>query len=889
MPVTALLDDDAVRTAAPGDRADTVVASGIGRGEPAAAPGGDRGERAAAPSGEVRIELPRYSLPDALTLQRELGIGMVLAQVLVRRGLANPDDARSFLAAADHHDPSDLAGIDGALNLIRAQIERGGRITVHGDYDVDGICATAIMVRALRALGADTDWFIPSRLDDGYGLSAVTVHRLAQRGTGLIVTVDCAITAVEEVRAARAAGVEVIVCDHHAPRADGSLPDCPIVHPALGRYPCPDLCGAGVAYKLAQALGAPTAEEDLELVALATIADLVPLRGENRRLVREGLRALSMTTRPGLRALMAVAKVDPGAIDAGTVGFRLAPRINAAGRLRRADAGVELLLCSDPVRARGIARELDELNAERRAVEQRILWEAEAQVAELEAQRPRMAYVLTGEDWHPGVVGIVASRIVERHHRPALLIAVDEANGTATGSGRSIPGFDLLGALHAVAGHLERYGGHRAAAGVTLAAAELPALAEAFEAYAASVLTADQLVPVERADAVVSGHELGLDLAEQLEALEPCGMSNPAPRLLVAGARFDDVRPMGEGRHARFTVLSGGIRARAVAFGCDGRPVARLDRPHDATFKLERNTYNGAVEPRLVLRQAQGCAPAPIERLGDPGRDGIGYLAAVLAELDTELVGGEVDARAGADAGSDVRVGRNTPTDAASAHLASDHGTGTGRIVLDRRGQSPLAVLTDAVATGTPVLAVCADVPRRLPGLAERVGGFTLASYAELGRGPQLADRFAQLVALDPPTGSEAQALLERGDGYAQLAWGPAELRFAEQMHEMEYGLRASLVALYRSLRERQRATGEELEHLLRGDGPHGRSVQLAGRLIRVLAELELVSLDRNLPILAIAGTAPTALERSPSFRVYAKRYEDGKRFLSSANPPPSG
>ncbi len=686
--------------------------------------------------GEVRIELPFYSLPDALTLQRELGVGMVLAQVLVRRGLADPADARSFLAAADRHDPSELAGIDRALDTIRAQLERGGRITVHGDYDVDGICATAIMVRALRALGADADWFIPSRLDDGYGLSETTVHRLAQRGTGLIVTVDCAITAVAEVAAARAAGIEVVVCDHHAPRADGALPDCPIVHPSLGGYPCPDLCGAGVAYKLAQALGASTAEEDLELVALATIADLVPLRGENRRLVREGLRALSMTTRPGLRALMAVAKVDPGAIDTGTVGFRLAPRINATGRLRRADAGLELLLCSDPVRARVIARELDELNADRRAVEHRILWEAEAQVAELEAQRPRMAYVLAGEDWHPGVVGIVASRIVERHHRPALLIALDESSGTATGSGRSIPGFDLLGALHAVAGHLERYGGHRAAAGVTLDAAALPALAEAFEAHAASVLTPDQLMPVERADAVVSGHELGLDLAEQLETLEPCGMSNPAPRLLVAGARFDDVRAMGEGRHARFTVLSGGIRARAVAFGCDGKPVARLDQPHDATFKLERNTYNGAVEPRLVLRHAQRCAPAPIERLSDSfDRTGDGYLAAVLAELETELDGGDGGGSAGSGGdGSGARVGRNTPIGAASAHSAPGGVPGNGRIVLDRRGQSPLAVLTDAIATGMPVLALCADVPRRLPGLADRVGGFTLASYAELGR-----------------------------------------------------------------------------------------------------------------------------------------------------------
>jgi single-stranded-DNA-specific exonuclease len=869
MAATALLRDDAV----------------------VPAPARDEGNAAAVPPSEVRIELPSYSLPGALTLTRELGIGVVLAQVLVRRGLADPDDARSFLAAADRHDPSELAGIDRALDAIRAQLKRGGRITVHGDYDVDGICATAIMVRALRALGADVDWFIPSRLDDGYGLSAATVRRLAQRGTGLIVTVDCAITAVEEVEAARAAGVEVVVCDHHAPRADGALPDCPIVHPAVGGYPCPDLCGAGVAYKLAQALGAPTAEEDLELVALATVADLVPLRGENRRLVREGLRALSMTTRPGLRALMAVAKVDPGAIDTGTVGFRLAPRINASGRLRRADAGLELLLCSDPVRARAIARELDELNAERRAVEHRILWEAEAQVAELEAQRPRMAYVLAGEDWHPGVVGIVASRIVERHHRPALLIALDQRNGTATGSGRSVPGFDLLGALHAVAGHLERYGGHRAAAGVTLDPAELPALAEAFEAHAASVLTPDQLVPVERADAVVSGHELGLDLAEQLEALEPCGISNPAPRLLVPGARFDDVRTMGEGRHARFTVLSGGIRARAVAFGCDGKPVARLDQPHDATFKLERNTYNGAVEPRLVLRHAQRCAPAPIELVvGSCERTGTGYLAAVLAELETELVGGNGSGSAGSGGdGSGARVGRNTPIGAASAHPAPGGVPRSGRTVLDRRGQSPLAVLTDAIATGTPVLALCADVPRRLPGLADRVGGFTLASYAELGRAPQLVDRFTQLVALDPPTASEGQALLERGNGYAQLAWGPAELRFAEQMHELEYGLRASLVALYRSLRERQRATGEELERLLRGDGPHGRSVQLAGRLIRVLAELELVSLDRNLPTLAIAGTAPTALEHSPSFRVYAKRYEDGKRFLSSANPPPNG
>ncbi|HEX3832198.1 MAG TPA: single-stranded-DNA-specific exonuclease RecJ [Solirubrobacteraceae bacterium] len=818
----------------------------------------DPAGEAPAPPAHPRLDLPAYALEQALALERELGIGHVLAQVLVRRGLGDPGRARDFLAADERHDPGAFTGIELALATIRTHIAAAGRIVVHGDYDVDGVCATAVMVRALRSLGADVGWFLPSRIDDGYGLSGATVERLAARGTALLITVDCAITAVEEVAGARAAGMDVVVTDHHTPRADGCLPDCPIVHPAVGDYPCAHLCGTGVAYKLAQALGAITAEEDLELVALATVADLVALQGENRRLVRAGLAALAATGKPGLRALMAVSRADPSALDASTLGFRLAPRINAAGRLHRADAGLELLLCEDPVRARAIAAELDIVNAERRAVEQRIVWEAETQVRELEAERPRSAYVLASEDWHPGVVGIVASRIVERYHRPAILIALEGTEGT--GSGRSIPGFDLLGGLHAAAGHLQRYGGHRAAAGLTIEAQGVEGFRAAFETHAAAVLTPDLLEPVERVDAVVSGSELGLGLAEELEALEPCGMGNPAPRLLVPGARFGDVRPMGEGgRHARFTVSSGGARARAVAFGCDGRVAEGPDHPLDATFRLERNAYNGAVEPRLVLRQAQPCAPAPIELLDAPGD----YLGAVLAELAAEV-------RSASAAGD------------AAAPAA-------GRTVIDRRGESPLAVLVDALATGVAVLAVCADVPRRLEGLRARVGGFVLSSYGELERQPARAAGFGRLVALDPPADAASTALLQAGAGVTLLAWGPAELRFAEQMHELEYGLRTSLVAFYRALRDRKRATGEELERLLRGDGSHARSARLAGRLIRVLAELELVSLDRELPALAIAGRAPTALERSPSFRVYAQRYEDGKRYLSSANHLPTG
>ncbi len=802
-----------------------------------------------------RLELPSYDFAAAVALERELGVSHVVSQLLVRRGLADARLALDFLDARETHHWSEFAGIESATALIRRHIDAGTRITVHGDYDVDGVCATAIMFRALRSLGANVGWFLPDRVDDGYGVAVATVQRLASRGVGLLITVDCGITAVDEVAAAGAVRMDVVVSDHHAPRADGVLPACPIVHPGVCGYPCAELCGTGVSFKLAEALGATTVDEEIELVALATVADLMPLQGENRRLVREGLAALAGTARPGLRALMTVARVDPSAISAHALAFRLAPRINAAGRLRRADAGLELLLTEDSERAREIALELDGVNTERRAVEQRITWEAEAQVAEL---GPRPAYVLWAKDWHPGVIGIVASRVVERHHRPAILIAID-ADGTGHGSGRSIPGFDLLGALHAVAEQLERYGGHRAAAGLTVDGGRLDALRAAIEAHAEEVLTPELLQPVERVDAVVSGAELGLELAEELELLEPCGAGNPGPRLFVPGARFGDLRAMGEGRHARFSVSSGGARAAAVAFGCDGRLGVEPGEPADATFRLERNVWNGAVEPRLVLKHAQPCAPRPIELLGEGGE----YLRLVMDQIEGPLP---------LVASAPAAAPRAAPAPAG------------GRMVLDRRTASPLAVLADVVAAGDPVLAVCADVARRLEGLRARVGGFALACHHAVERDPSLIDPFVHVVVLDPPSGARGEGLLRAGTGLTHLCWSDAELRFAQQMHELEYGLRASLVALYRGLRPRGRVAGEELEHLLRGDGPHGRPARLAGRLVRVLAELELVSLDRDLQALSVAGTERTALERSPAFRAYAARYEDGRRYLSSGN-----
>src|SRR5215204_3212328 len=524
---------------------------------------------------DARLRLEPYGFAATRRLAAELGVSDVLAQVLVRRGLAEPAAARAFLAAADEHPLDAFGGLRDAAERILGHVRRRSRITVHGDYDVDGICASAVLIRVLRTLGADVDWYLPSRAGDGYGLAAATVDRLAARGTDLLITVDCAITAVEEVARARAAGIDVIVTDHHSPRADGLLPDAPIVHPRIGDYPCADLCAAAVAHKLAQALLAASGEdprmagEDLDLVALATVADVVPLLGENRRLVRAGLRALASTRKPGLQALMDVARVDPSTVDASAIGFRLGPRLNAAGRLHRADAGLELLLTEDRDRARAVAEELDAVNNERRDVETRIRFEAEAQVAKMDPARPAAAYVLASEGWHPGVIGIVAARIAERHHRPCVLIALDGEEGT--GSGRSIPRFDLLGGLHAGSETLRRYGGHRAAAGLSIARADVPAFREAFAAHAASVLAPEDLRPEVRVDAVAPGNALTLSLAEELESLAPFGQGNPAISLLVPSALLDDPRPMGEGRHVAFTLAAGGARSRCVLFGAGSR------------------------------------------------------------------------------------------------------------------------------------------------------------------------------------------------------------------------------------------------------------------------------------------------------------------------------
>ena len=540
-------------------------------------------------------------------LVRALGISPLTAAVLVRRGHSDPLEAQRFLDGEQPpHDPLLLGDMATACEQIRAAVEQGRRICVHGDYDVDGIAATALAVLLLRELGADVAWHLPSRFDEGYGVRSETLSRLAEDGCGLVLTVDCGITAAAEVAEAKERGLDVVVTDHHRPGE--TLPDCPIVATRPSGYPFPELCGTGVVYKLGQALFGIESEiprRHLDLVALATIADVVPLVDENRSLAIAGLRSLARTSKPGLRALMQRAGVDPATVDAGAVGFRLAPRLNAAGRLGHPREALELLLTEDEAEAGRLADSLEELNRERQAVEGRILREAVAQVeAWPPEKRARRAYAVAGADWHEGVIGIVASRLVERYHRPVVLIA--GTDGDWKGSGRSIPTFDLHAALGACAGLLGRWGGHRAAAGLSIAEENVEAFSEAFAHQAAAVLDAEDLEPVTSIDAVVArGAELSLDLCAELARLAPFGLGNPAPTLLASGCVLAEVATVGDGKHLRFRVRREGRDAgSAIAFGQGSRlEQLRPDVLYDVAFRLEENHWNGTVAPQLVVRR----------------------------------------------------------------------------------------------------------------------------------------------------------------------------------------------------------------------------------------------------------------------------------------------
>jgi single-stranded-DNA-specific exonuclease len=854
------------------------------------------GEKSAAAAKAFTLE--PYSYAEAREIADALDLAEPVAVTLVRRGYRTVAEARSFLEAADDHDPFEFDSMAGIAGRLLAAVEAGTRITVHGDYDVDGVCSTAILVHSLRELGSDCDWYIPDRLGDGYGLTLPGVEALAARGTGLLVTVDCGIAGADAVEAAHRAGMEVIVTDHHQPSE--RLPDCPILHPAISGYPCAELCATGVAYKLAAALrGADAVARELDLVALATVADLVPLRGENRALVRRGLAEARRARRPGLRALMAAASVRPERLDERNVAFRLAPRINAAGRLYRADAGVELMLTFDDARAAAIADELERANRERRQVEDEVLAGAERALRELPPElTDGAALVIAGEGWHPGVVGIVASRLVERHGRPTVLIGLDQ-DGRGRGSGRSVPGFDLLAALRACDEHLLRYGGHRAAAGVEISADRIDAFRDAFVRHAEAVVGTEP-VSAKAVDAVVGGESLGHNVAEQLQRLAPFGLGNPEVSWLVPWATLTDVRPMGEGeRHARFSLRSGPRRALGVAFGLNGEVEAAADEPLDVSVRLELNEWNGAVEPRVVLGDLYR---------EDGSEDGL-EASAQEGGVPVPEFGQRLEAELAAELDDwppcDVSGARSGPV---------------RREVVDRRGTSGIAAVAALASSGETVLVLCADAlrrrelveraarPARFGGgevavVSQRLGsrpvaerlerlraacaGVALADWSGVGAEPELAQSFAHVVVVDPAPFAHLDTLARAGEGYLHLLCGETETELALRALAEEWPARETLAWQFRALR--RKARDGELDSgaahaVLSGAGhPYPRAPEVAARYLRVLAELGLVRWHGfgAEPTLGVVSSKETDLGRSPAFLAYSGRLEEGKRWLS--------
>ena len=556
--------------------------------------------------------------PDATRrLAVELRIPEALAAILVQRGLGSPDSAKAFLRPDLERlsDPHRFADMSVALELLARAVREKRPILVHGDYDVDGQCAAAMLTRVLRSAGGTVHPFVPHRIRDGYDFGAAGLAEAKRINADLIVTCDCGITAVEAVAAARAAGIEVIVTDHHLP-GDELPPANAVVDPRRADCESEDknLCGTGVAFKLAQALVPVLGLSPnlplhfLDYVALATIADVVPLIGENRILVRYGLKKLADSRWVGLRALIETAGLGGKPLRGAHVGFILAPRLNAVGRIGDANDGLRLLLTENPQEAAALARELETINARRQEMDQLILDEA-IEIVEKTLQPTDAAIVLGAETWHPGVIGIVASRLVERYGRPTFLIGWDEVGEFGRGSGRSISGFDLHGALHQVGMHLEKYGGHTMAAGFTIRRDKFDDFRVAFLGVAGELLTPDDLAPSQRVDLELPLASVNEDLERLIRHLEPCGAGNPAPVFGVRNARAVGARRVGT-NHLRFTLDDGSAVLPAIGFRwADAVPEDWLTNPLDVAFRLERDDWQGR-----VTIQARVASLAPHHR-----------------------------------------------------------------------------------------------------------------------------------------------------------------------------------------------------------------------------------------------------------------------------------
>ncbi len=559
---------------------------------------------------------------------RRWNVPPIVAQLLFNRQVASAEQARAFLVPqlSALHPPETLPGTRDAAERMCDAIRAGRKIVLYGDYDVDGIAGLAILWHVLRIAGAEPSFYVPHRIEEGYGLNADAVRTLAADGAQLIVSIDCGVTAVEEARVARELGVELIITDHHEPAAEIPAASV-IVHPRIGGdYPNPHVCGAGVAFKLAWAIaqrmtGQARVSADykqflvdaLPLAALGTVADVVPLVGENRVITCCGLARIRQCPWPGIRALIDVAKLTDAAIDGAAVGFKLAPRLNAAGRMGNARLAIELLTRADESRAREIALYLDDHNRARQSTERQLSREAVKMIeaARLDGDANR-AIVLAAEKWHPGVIGIVAARMVDRFHKPTVLISLE--NGSGQGSARSVPHFELHRALETCSEHLISFGGHAMAAGLRIEAAKVPAFTEAFVRHANNELNGSALVPRLHLDGQVPLDSLDERTVTGILGLGPFGAGNPRPLLATDWLNLaEEPRCVGKnGDHVQLVLADGSTSMRAIAFrAADHLPSLKTHRRCRVAFEPIINDFNGRRRVELQIVDFKFPAGAP--------------------------------------------------------------------------------------------------------------------------------------------------------------------------------------------------------------------------------------------------------------------------------------
>jgi single-stranded-DNA-specific exonuclease len=819
---------------------------------------------------EQTWQIGPVDLRAAATLADELHIGRLAAEILARRGLTEPDAARDFLHPDFRvHSPYLLDGMAEARKRVDRALGRGETIAVYGDYDADGITATFLLAEFLRAqMGAEVLWRLPNRFSEGYGISIEALDELAAAGAGLVITVDCGIGAHAEVEHARGLGLDVIVTDHHEPI--GQLPECIVINPKLGRYPFPHLAGVGVALKLAHALLEDRRDDRVELplalrpyldvVAVGTVADVEELLDENRSLVAMGIGRLRSAPRPGLAALLEVSETRPDDVDAATIGFRLAPRLNAAGRLEDASQVVELLGAPDRAAALPLAQRLGALNAERQEIEAVILREALARLPD----RLPAAVVLSSPDWHAGVIGIVAARVVEQTGRPTILLS--ETDGLAKGSGRSIAAFDLLAGVAACSDRLLGYGGHRAACGLSLRVDDVAGFAEALAGDAGERRGDHDFRSVTRVEALAAGDELTLGLTDELDLFAPHGLGNPRPLLLLHGAELGACRLTRNGRHLQCDVRLDGVTAPGVRFGFSALSELLPGARYDVPVAYVKNSFNGMVRPQALVKGAYEVARPAADLcatecvLACPYRVSGDELWEALAEATLPGAAGAD----GATLSSLVAAGGRLLV------LVADVGRRRPLLTRDawlpRLGRSYL-YLNGACAASRLGLAVCGDGAGDEPDVVMTDTVLAAAS-------PELVSVFDHVAFVDPPFDGglfgEILAALAPS-ACVHVLWGESEVDFTKAVVADGYDLDVVCRRVYRALAAADQTGDDELAAELLGRQGFLAGLPALAAAWRTLSEAGLLADDEGKKgVRRVEGK--TDLATSATYRAWHER-----------------